>query len=185
MITSRSELDAYLQADLRSYGFDRWSPRFRLTQRPLQFQRLLRKSEFWANTAAGPLRRAIAAWYIARTKFFGERLGYSIPRNVFGPGLSIAHTGTIVVNQNAIVGRNCRLHQGVTIGEANGKAPVIGDDVHISPNAMVIGADVGDRVGIRAGAVVTKDVPDDVDVGGVPAHILNRRAATLPPSAAE
>ncbi|WP_245555551.1 hypothetical protein [Gordonia soli] len=54
-------------------------------------------------------------------------------------------------------------------------APVIGGDVHISPNAVIIGARIGDRVGIRAGAVVTKDVPDDADVGGVPARILGTR----------
>jgi serine O-acetyltransferase len=104
----------------------------------------------------------------------GERLGYSIPRNVFGPGLSIAHVGTIVVNYHAKVGANCRLHQGVTIGEGKGKSPVIGDDVFISPNAVIIGADVGSRVSIRAGAVVTKDVPNDSKVAAVPARPIPR-----------
>jgi serine O-acetyltransferase len=70
-----------------------------------------------------------ASWFRLRTKFLGERLGFTIPRNVFGPGLSIQHAGMIVVNNKARVGANCMLHHGVTIGEPNGKAPVIGDDV--------------------------------------------------------
>ena len=41
------------------------------------------------------------------------KLGFCIPINVFGPSLSIAHYGSIVVNQNTIVGRYFRLHNGV------------------------------------------------------------------------
>lgn len=41
--------------------------------------------------------------------------------------------------------------------------------------AMVLGAHVGNRVSIRPGAVITKSVPDDVDVAGYPAHIVNDR----------
>lgn len=173
MIRTKADLKHYLSEDLKSYGLPKWRLWFRVTQRPAHFQRLLRKSEFWSNrTDIGVLALPPRIWFVLRTKFLGERLGYSIPRNTFGPGLSIAHVGTIVVNQHARIGRNCRLHQGVTIGEANGKYPVIGDDVHISPNAVIIGADVGSRVGIRAGAVVTRSVPDDVNVGGVPAKVI-------------
>jgi serine O-acetyltransferase len=172
MIASRADLRAYRAADLAAYRIDRWRPVHRLTQRPAHFQRLLRSSEYWCNVRRDPWGRLVALWFVLRVKLLGERLGYSIPRNVFGPGLSIAHVGTIVVNQDARVGARCRLHQGVTIGEANGRAPVIGDDVHLSPQAVVIGASIGDRVGVRAGAVVVKDVPDDVDVAGVPAVVV-------------
>lgn len=44
------------------------------------------------------------------------RLGFSIPLGVFEEGLSIAHHGTIVVNENARIGRNCRIQEGVNIG---------------------------------------------------------------------
>lgn len=172
MIESKADLQMYTACDLSSYGLSRWRLRYRISQRPAYFQRLLRKSEYWHNVRRDPLGRSVAMWLALRTKFLGERLGFSIPRNVFGPGLSIAHVGSIVVNKEARVGSNCRLHQGVTLGEANGVPPIIGDDVHISPHAAVIGARVGDRVGIRVGAVVVKDVPSDVDVGGVPAVII-------------
>ena len=114
------------------------------------------------------------AWYALRTKLLAERLGYTIPRNVFGPGLSIAHIGTITVNGRAVVGARCRIHQGVTIGSGRGY-PAIGDDVFLGPNSMVLGAKVGDRVEVRPGAVVITDVPNDVHVAGVPARILARR----------
>ena len=44
------------------------------------------------------------------------KLGFPIPSNVFGPGLSIAHYGTIVVSEHASIGCNCRIHVGVNIG---------------------------------------------------------------------
>ena len=176
MIRTRDDLRAYLAADMKAYGLQRWRLHHRISKRPAHFQRLLRKSEYWTNTARTPAGHIIAAYLRLRTKFLGERLGFDIPRNVFGPGLSIAHAGLIVVHYKARVGANCRFHHGVTIGEGRpGHYPTIGDDVFIAPMAMVLGADVGNRVAIRPGAVVTKSVPDDVDVAGSPARIVNER----------
>ncbi|GBE64642.1 serine O-acetyltransferase [Mycobacterium sp. MFM001] len=172
MIRTREDLKAYLAADMKANGLERWRFRDRFLQRPAYFQRLLRKSEYWTNTARTPFGRAVAAWLQLRTKLLGERFGFYISRNVCGPGLSIAHPGPVWVHCNARIGANCRIHQGVTIGEAKGKVPVIGDDVYLYPLAMVLGADIGSRVGVRAGAVVTKSVPDDVEVAGVPARIV-------------
>ena len=88
-----------------------------------------------------------------------ERLSFDIPLGVFGPGLSIAHRGTIVVNGDAVVGTNCRIHPGVTIGASSGKAPRIGRNVFIGPNALIIGGvEIGDGVVIGPGALVNVDV---------------------------
>lgn len=136
MIENRKDLESYLAADLHAYGLDRWRLRHRILQRPAHFQRLLRKSEYWTNSARTPAGRLLAGYLRLRTKFLGERLGFDIPRNVFGPGLSIAHIGSIVVNCNAKVSSNCRIHHGVTIGEGRaGEYPTIGDDVFISVGA--------------------------------------------------
>lgn len=176
MIDSKDSLKQFLAEDLAAHDLDRWRLRYRLTQRSAYFQRLLRKSEYWANVRRDPIGRCFFVWYALRTKFRAERLGYTIPRNVFGPGLSIAHIGTITVNGGATVGARCRIHQGVTIGSgAHGSYPVIGDDVFLGPNCGVFGVRVGNRVEVRPGAVVIKDVPDDVHVAGVPAKVLNRR----------
>lgn len=101
------------------------------------------------------------------------KLGINIPPNVFGPGLSIAHYGTIVVNSNSRVGKNCRIQEGVNIGATNGKAsaPQIGNNVFIGSGAKIIGkVTIADDVAIGAGCVVVKSITEKgITVAGVPA----------------
>ncbi len=53
------------------------------------------------------------------------------------------------------------------------KPIIVGDDVYIGNNAIILpGVTIGNRVVIGAGAVVTKDIPDNSVVGGIPAHII-------------
>ena len=68
------------------------------------------------------------------------------------------------------------MFNGVTIGSAQrgGLAPRVGNDVIICTGAKLIGnITIGNNAVIGAGAVVTKDVPDNAVVGGVPAKILS------------
>lgn len=105
-------------------------------------------------------------------------LGFTIPLNAFGPGLSIAHYGSIVVNGNAKIGRNCRIHSDVNIGETGGGAPTIGDNVYIGPGAKIFGPiTVGDHVAVGANAVVNTDVPSNVSVGGIPATVISEKGS--------
>jgi serine O-acetyltransferase len=175
MIDSKAALRRYLAADLRGHGVERWRAHYRLTKRIVYFQWLLRRTEYWTNCRLDPLGRLVATVLRLRTKLLGERMGFSIPRNTFGPGLSIAHVGTIVVNMHARIGANCRIHQGVTIGEANGRYPIVGDNAHISPNACIIGASLGDDVHVWTGAVVTRDFESGTDIAGVPARVIRSR----------
>ncbi|MHB8076061.1 serine O-acetyltransferase [Desulfosporosinus fructosivorans] len=104
------------------------------------------------------------------------KLGFTIPQHVFGPGLSIAHWGSIVVHPDARVGNNCRIHSAVNIGVFNGKSPTIGNNVYIAPGAKLFGGiTIGDNVTIGANAVVNKDVPSNVTVGGIPAKIISKK----------
>jgi serine O-acetyltransferase len=101
-----------------------------------------------------------------------------------GPGLYIAHTGYIVVNSRTVLGANCTLTQGVTIGHRGGGreqmlgSPVIGDRVYVGPGAAIIGPiPIGDDALIGVGAVVTKSVPERGVVAGNPARLLSRRGS--------
>ena len=105
-----------------------------------------------------------------------RKYGVQIPETcIIGPGLELPHCLPIVVHYNAKIGKNCTLHQFVTIGgDSRGKAPVIGDNCFIGSGAVIIGdIKIGKNVTIGANAVVTKDVPDNATVGGVPAKILH------------
>lgn len=109
----------------------------------------------------------------------GLKLGFSISENTFEEGLSIAHYGTIIVNPNVRVGKNCRIHTGVNIGaDTNGNTPVIGNTVYIGPGAKIFGGiKIGDNTAIGANAVVTKSFPGNGTLVGMPACQISDKGA--------
>jgi serine O-acetyltransferase len=177
-IASRDDLRRYLREDLAAHGLAGWRPWYRLTNRVVYFQRLLRIGEYYEGCRRDPLGRLWLGVLRVRLRLIGERLGFEIPRGVFGPGLSIAHHGTITVNGEAVVGHNCRIDTQTTIGDVRGQAPVIGDNVYIGSGARILGGvRIGDEVAIGANAVVIEDVPDRVTVGGIPARVISDRGS--------
>ena len=83
--------------------------------------------------------------------------------------------GATVIHSNAVIGDNCLISQGVTIGRNFGdtKVPVIGNDVYIGAGSVVFGEiTIGNNVIIGANSVVNKSVPDNCTVAGNPFHIL-------------
>jgi serine O-acetyltransferase len=122
-----------------------------------------------------PLYRIAMRMFI-RYKY---KFGCSIPHSTsIGRGLYIGHIRDIVISERAVIGDNCNLSQGVTIGEANrGRrkgTPIIGRNVYIGPGAKIVGAvRVGDYVAIGANCVVTDDVPDYAVVVGVPGRVIS------------
>lgn len=91
-----------------------------------------------------------------------------------GYGLYIGHGISMVVNPNAIIGNNCNLSQGLTIGTNYKKSAVIGDNVYIGPSVCLIeDVKIGKNVTIGAGSIVTKDIPENSTAVGNPAKILN------------
>lgn len=107
------------------------------------------------------------------------KYGISIPYNTnIAAGFYIGHFGGIVVNYKTVIGKNCNISQGVTIGETYGGKtpgiPVLGDNVYIGPGAKIIGGiTVGNNVAIGANCVLTKSVPDNAIVVGIPGDILS------------
>lgn len=95
-----------------------------------------------------------------------------------GPGFRIFHYNCIIIAQESVIGSNCSIHQGVTIGRCfngqNAGCPVIGDNVVIFAGAKIIGkVRIGNNAVIGANAVVVKDVPDNCVVAGMPAKVIS------------
>ena len=94
-----------------------------------------------------------------------------------GGGLKFAHYGGIVIAGSSVIGKNCTLHQNVTIGngfsQGNSGHSSIGDNVVIFPGAVIAGnLKIGNHVLVLANSVVTKNVPDNSIVGGIPAKVI-------------
>jgi len=105
--------------------------------------------------------------WLRRLKYkYGFDISY---RAQISEGLYIGHFGNIVVHGDTVIGSNCNISQGITIGVSNyGKnigIPVIGNNVFIGPGACIFGKIIiGDNVTIGANAVVTEDIPNSVTV---------------------
>ena len=124
--------------------------------------------------------RQFVAWRLRR---LAVQYGISIPANTrIGPGFYIGHFGNIVVHHDAIIGANCNLSHGVTIGlSSRGDrfgCPTIGDAVYIGPGAKIFGRiSIGNCAAIGANAVVTRDVIPRAVVAGVPARMVSSQGS--------
>ncbi|MBN2297901.1 MAG: serine acetyltransferase [Deltaproteobacteria bacterium] len=144
-----------------------------------RFQKALRRLEYLSNTHSGYFQLLLAKTIYRR---MSVRLGFTIPVNCFGPGLSIAHYGTIVVNGAARIGANCRIHTCTNIGTGagtSGEAPRIGNNCYIGPGAKIYGKIIlGDNVVIGANSVVNQSFPmDDITIAGNPADIISHKGS--------
>lgn len=107
-----------------------------------------------------------------------------IPCNVrIGPGLFINHAYGITINPDVVIGSNCHMHKGVTIGQENrGRrkgVPTIGDNVWIGMNVTIVGnIQIGNDVLIAPNTYVNCDIPDYSVVLGNPCMIKHRDHAT-------
>jgi len=97
-----------------------------------------------------------------------------------GPGLVIKHGGNTVIRA-ASIGENCMIFQDVAIGYKypGGGLPVIGNHVHISVGAKVLGSiRIGDYAIVAVNSVIIKDMPDRSTGGGVPARVIHQAGVT-------
>lgn len=120
-------------------------------------------------------------FYVIRLRFLARLLsqlcrfftGIEIhPGAKIGKNLFIDHGMGVVIGETAIVGDNCTIYQGATLGgtgkEHNKRHPTLGNNVIVGAGARVLGnITVGDNVKIGANSVVLKDVPANTTVVGV------------------
>ena len=181
MIKSKKDYIKYIQQDHLSNGFKSSGPIGILTNllspNPIQiFLKRLRKAEYYKNTESSSLSKIHYLYLRYLLKKSSIKLGFSIPENVFGPGLALVHYGTIVINSKAKVGENCRIHAGVNIGASGGEkdAPKLGNNVYIGPGAKIFGnISIPNNTAIGANAVVNKSFTEEnTAIAGIPAKII-------------
>ena len=181
MIKSKSDYYNYILKDKIALGIKEQSTFDRifnfLSPKPIwSFQKILRKLEYYNNCKNKGIYKLYYLYLKYKFKKISIKLGFSIPINVFGPGLSIVHYGTIIINRNTKIGKNCRIHACVNIGASGGEkeAPKIGDNVYIAPGAKIYGnIEIANNIAIGANAVVNKSFKEEnIVLGGIPAKSL-------------
>jgi|SRR5450830_789532 len=166
--------DKLWQADLARYA----------TKRPF-----LKEQSIWAiwvyrfgrrvdQRNSGFIKNLLTAIYWFLFRIIETLTVTSIPKSaVIGPGLRIWHFGGIFIHANAVIGENCTLRQGVTIGNRgeSDMVPVIGHNVDIGAYAQILGnVRIGDNCKIGAMSVVLQSVPDGATAVGIPARIIKK-----------
>jgi serine O-acetyltransferase len=168
MADGRDEI-ANLSRDLERYGSRPW----------------LREQSIWAvavyrlgraaETRPQPVRWIVGRLYWPVYRLVETLTGISLPKAAtIGPGLRIHHFGGIVIHPDAVIGAECTMRHGVTIGERveGGPAPVVEDGVDIGAYAQILGGvTIGRGARIGAMSVVLVDVPPGAAAVGNPARI--------------
>ena len=124
------------------------------------------------------VQRRIPFLHFIIQRFIEITTGISIPPVAkIGKGLVVMHFGGIIIHPTCQIGDYCTITHGVTIGnkEPGGQSPVIGNNVYICAGAKVLGdITVGDNCIIGANAVLTKSIPPDSVVAGIPAKVIKK-----------
>ncbi len=135
------------------------------------------RSQWWSRIGIYHLFRF---WHGRQQVRYGLYLSFA---SRIGPGLCIGHPCCIVANSQTVIGSNCTLGHGVTLGQANARSrhpgcPVIGDRVYLGCGCTIIGGiQVGDDAAVGPNSVVVKAVPPMAVVSGIPAEVLSMRGS--------
>jgi len=107
------------------------------------------------------------------------------PGAKIGRGVLIDHGSGVVIGETAVVGDNCILYQGVTLGgtgkDKGKRHPTLGKNVTVGSGAKVLGPfKIGDNSKIASNAVVLKPVPAGATSVGVPARVVRINGKKIP-----
>lgn len=180
MIQTKEDLRYYLNQDRNSTShitrLVRWIT-YSDEYIPCRFMRTLRFYEYYLNTKRNIFNIIPYLWYWWTYRRMKVKYGIYIMPNTLGPGAKIVHPGFRRINQFVKTGKNTTILPTVLLGKKSPgiENPIIsiGDDCYISTGVTILGpVTIGNNVTIGANAVVTKDIPDNAIVGGVPAKII-------------
>lgn len=137
-----------------------------------------RKCHYYSEIKKNIFQKIAHGYCYIRFKKLQNNCGVEMNQHMeIGYGLRLPHKGSIILHPQAVIGNNCEIMQGVTLGnnilKDRDKVPTVGDEVLICAGAKLIGGiTVGNHVVIGANAVVNKDVEDNVIVAGMPAKVV-------------
>ena len=89
------------------------------------------------------------------------------------PGTLFHHTG-VTLNDDVTIEAGVQIFKNVTLALVNGERCRIGEGAVIFSHVIILGKRIGANSVVAAGAIVTKDVPDNVVVAGNPAKIIKQ-----------
>ncbi|MBP5274279.1 MAG: serine O-acetyltransferase [Abditibacteriota bacterium] len=128
-------------------------------------------------------------FYVRKARLFARLVSQSArfwtgieihPGATIGKGLFIDHGMGVVIGETAVIGDDCVLYHGVTLGGVSlsktKRHPTLGNNVIVGTGAKILGnITLGDNVRVGANAVILKDVPPDTVVVGVPGRLVMQK----------
>lgn len=174
--------------EFKGYVWEDWKVNHFSFLRPGCQAMVMYRFGVWQSGLEGKVLKALAGWlykfmHLFCRNFYGIEL-YSSAR--IGRRLRISHQSGIVLDPKLVMGDDCSIRQGVTIGRVDGQgseerasAPVIGNRVRVGLGAAILGrVTVGDDVVIGPYAVVTTNVPSGSIVSCAPPRVFSRPPST-------
>lgn len=136
-----------------------------------------------------------AHWFYEHHMFFIARLISQLarfctlieihPGAQLGHGILIDHGSGVVIGETAVVGDNCTIYQGVTLGgvgtQKGKRHPTLGNNVTVGAGAKILGSfEVGDNCSIAANAVLLRQLDENSTAVGIPARAVKKDGISLP-----
>lgn len=173
--SSVRELLQYWIEDYQAHDYDQSRPGFRamVVYRFGNYRMHVRR----------PWRAGLTLIYRSLYRYIRNHYGVEVPYSAkIGRRVVIEHQGGIVIHGCSVIGDDCIIRQGVTLGNRHLNepfvAPVLGKRVNIGAGAKVLGGiQVGDGANIGANSVVLIDVPPGGTAVGIPARLLGKHGA--------
>jgi serine O-acetyltransferase len=152
---------------------------FNLSYQGPKYILYMRIANYFYKTKRRFLAKLVAVRLMKMSLKHGVEISY---KSKIGEGLSMPHCNNIIIGEATVIGKNCTILQGATIGsnlfKARYKLATVGDNVLIGAGAKIIGPiKIGNNVTIGANSVITKDIPDNVVVAGSPAKVVSQKPA--------
>ena len=180
MIKDKKELKKFIEEDAKANGIKLGLSYYiklfygNIPARAFRYLRSLRLYEYALNTNS-PMR----FWYKLRNRRIGADYNVAIMPNTVGYGLKLPHLELGAIINCTKMGNYCTVNSGVVLGNKrpgeNDQTPIVGDGVNFCVGSKAIGnITIGNNVLIAPNSVVTKDVPANCIVAGIPAKIIKK-----------